>query len=97
MTKSLGNTPGNAWKDDAKKEQNYFFRVRTVIDEKGAVKSSLYGKIHGDFVIDPINSKTMIIIFTYYLNPTPNSRNIEFDPKQNLLKDLKSDERVDAP
>jgi len=33
----------------------------------------------------------------YYLNPTPNSRNVEFDPKQNLLKSLDPLEQVDAP
>jgi hypothetical protein len=35
--------------------------------------------------------------FTYYLNPTPNSHSMEFDPKQNLLKGLKFDEGVDEP
>ena len=38
---------------------------------------TLYGKIYGD----PI-----LLNFHYYLNPTPDDRNIEFDPKQNLLK-----------
>ena len=28
--------------------------------------------------------------FKYYLNPTINDRNVEFDPKQNLMKNLKS-------
>jgi hypothetical protein len=70
-------------RDDSR---NYFFRVRTVIDENGNVKSALYGKIYGDFMR-----------FRYYLNPEPNSRNVEFDPKQNLLKGLKSTEQVDAP
>jgi hypothetical protein len=35
--------------------------------------------------------------FSYYLNPTPNDRNIKFDPKQNLLGGLQSFERVSAP
>jgi len=35
--------------------------------------------------------------FSYYFNPTPNSRNIEFDPKQNRLKNLSSLETVTAP
>ena len=48
--------------------------VSTVLDANGNVKSALYGKIYGDFMK-----------FTYYLNPTPNSRNMEFDPKNNLL------------
>ncbi len=73
-------------KSNRDSNRNYFFRVQTVLDEKGQVKSALYGKIYGDFMQ-----------FRYYLNPTPNDRNIEFDPKQNLLKGLKSTERVEAP
>jgi hypothetical protein len=66
--------------------RNYYFRVRTVLDENGNVKSALYGKTYGDFMQ-----------FKYYLNPTPNDRNIEFDPKHNLLGGLKSFEGVSAP
>ena len=62
--------------------------MRTVLDENGNVKSALYGKIYGD---------PMQMNFRYYLNPTPNDRNIEFDPKQNLLGGLKPVEQVDAP
>jgi len=62
--------------------------VRTVLDSNGNAKSALYGKIYGD---------TMMMNFHYYLNPTPNDRNVEFDPKQNLLKNLKPDEGVSAP
>ena len=67
-------------------DRNYFFRVRTLLDEHGNVKSALYGKIYGDFMQ-----------FAYYLNPTPNDRNVEFDPKQNLLHGLKPTEEVTAP
>ena len=97
FSKSLSHTPKNGWKRDEVKEQNYYFRVRTDLDENGNVKSALYGKIYGDFGLDPINSKTTWIIFTYYLNPDPNSRNVEFDPKQNLMKNLKPGEGVSAP
>lgn len=79
-------TPGKSAQFDYDEKKNYFFRVRTVLDENGKIKSALYGKIYGDFMQ-----------FTYYLNPTPNDRNVEFDPKQNLLKGLKSFERVDVP
>ena len=34
---------------------------------------------------DPRGSKTSYIRFTYYLNPTPNDRNLEFDPTRNLM------------
>jgi hypothetical protein len=64
----------------------YYFRVRTKLDENGNVVSAHYGKIYGDFMQ-----------FRYYFNPTPNNRNIEFDPKQNLLGGLQSFEGVSAP
>ena len=66
--------PPEKVKWDYDPNRNYFFRVRTVLDANGNVKSALYGKIYGDFMQ-----------FTYYINPTPNSRNMEFDPKNNLL------------
>lgn len=100
LSKHLSHTPANGWIDDERdgnKEQNYYFRVRTVLDEQGNVKSALYGKIYDDLALDPINSKTIKIFFTYYLNPTPNSRNVEFDPKRNLIKNLKPLEGVEAP
>ena len=64
----------------------FYFRVRTKLDENGNVVSARYGKIYGD-----------LAQFTYYFNPTPNSRNIEFDPKQNLLGGLEAFEQVRQP
>lgn len=76
----------------------YFIRVRTVLDEQGNVKNALYGKIRGNFrfyagTIKPHSGMG----FDYYLNPTPNDRNVEFDPKQNLLKNLDWLEQVKDP
>jgi hypothetical protein len=65
--------------------RNYIFRVRTALDHQGNVVSARYGKIYGDFMQ-----------FTYYLNPTPNDRNIEFDPKQNLIGGIQSFEQATA-
>jgi len=65
----------NKMTDDAKRDRNYYLRVRTKLDENGNIISANYGKIYGDF---------MTII--YYFNPTPNDRNVEFDPSRNLLK-----------
>ncbi len=56
------------------------------LDEHGNVKSALYGKIYGDFMQ-----------FVYYLNPGANDRNVEFDPKHNLLTGLRSSEEVTRP
>lgn len=78
---------------DICENQNYYFRVRTKMDDKGNITSALYGKIHGDFQFDHRGRVT----FTYYLNPTPNDRNVEFDPKQNLFKNLSSLEKVREP
>jgi hypothetical protein len=60
--------------DDANRDRNYYFRVRTKLDADGRVVSAHYGKIYGDFMS-----------FIYYFNPTPNDRNVEYDPKRNLF------------
>ena len=100
ISKSMSRSPGKGWKHDdrhSNKEQNYYFRIRTVLDSQGNVKSALYGKIYDDFDLTPIKSKTVKILFSYYLNPEPNSRNTEFDPKHNLFKKLTIREQVSAP
>ena len=70
--------------DMAKTDVGYFFRVRTVADGE-RLSLANYGKIIGDIGVDPRESKTCAISFLYYYNPIPNSRNLEFDPKQNLF------------
>ncbi len=76
-----------------REDQNYFFRVRTVLDEKGRIKSALYGKIDGDIQFWG-NRK---VRFNYCLNPNPNDRNMEFDPKKNLFGTLPFNQRVTTP
>jgi hypothetical protein len=84
--------------EDVGKDQNYIFRIRTILENNGQVVSALYGKIYGDVRLY-IGTKAPKagIGFTYYLNPTPNDQNIEFDPKRNLFTNLKADERVTQP
>jgi hypothetical protein len=86
LTRETYAHPGLASKFEYDPNRIYLFRVRTALDHNGNVVSAHYGKIYGDFMQ-----------FSYYLNPTPNDRNIEFDPKQNLLGGLQSFERVSAP
>lgn len=74
--------------------EDFFFRVRTVLDENGNVKSALYGKIPGAIIC---GTRRTNIQFTYYLNPTPNDRNMEFDPKKNLFNNLDVLQQVTAP
>ncbi len=78
--------PNTKIKTNRDLNRNYFFRVRTLLDDKGNVVSANYGKIYGDFMT-----------FSYYLNPASNDRNIEFNPAQNLVRNLKFDEEVKAP
>jgi hypothetical protein len=68
------------------KNRNYYFRVRTETDKEGNIESAYYGKIYGEF-----------LSITYYLNPTPNDRNVEFDSEKNLFKDIRDDEKVWDP
>jgi len=76
-----------------REDQNYFFRVRTVLDENGKVKSALYGKIYGNIEqFRKRNTDEGGVVFTYYLNPTPNDRNMEFDPQKNLFKNILLDQ-----
>lgn len=73
--------------------QNYFLRIRTKLDENGHEIQANYGKVHGDFQF----WYTGEMRFTYYFNPTPNDRNLEFDPKRNLFTDLEDAMKVSEP
>jgi hypothetical protein len=46
-----------------------------------------------DFDFDPRGR----ITFSYLFNPTANDRNLEFDPKKNLFKNLESGEEIQKP
>ena len=77
-------------------DQNYFFRVRTRRDDEGEVLSALYGKIYGPFQIDNFikKSPTATLKFMYFLNPTDNDTNLEFDIHKNLYENLPPKNRV---
>ncbi len=78
---------------NSREDQNYFVRVRTVLDEKRQVKSALYAKIDGDIQFWA-NGR---LRFTYYLNPEANDRNMEFDVKRNRLGQLPELQRPSLP
>lgn len=74
----------------------YYFRVRTKTDASGKIVSAHYGKIYGPLTLVPVlknqaafkkSLKANLSISDLYFNPTPNDRNVEFDPKRNLLPD----------
>jgi hypothetical protein len=93
LVKHQQNERGQVPHIESRDDQNYFFRVRTKKDDRGNIVSALYGKISGN-IRGGISGK---LTFTYYLNPTLNDRNMEFDPKQNLFKNLPPLEQVSAP
>lgn len=64
----------------------YIFRIRTKLDENGKVQSSFYGKIDGR-IIGRISEKVPSIQMTYYVNGTANDRGLEWDLKNNLIRD----------
>jgi len=98
LEKRIGRSArGQPLNTGTREDQNYFFRVRTVLDEQGRIKSALYGKISGDMACDVINSRKGYVIFTYYLNPTSLDRNLEFDPQHNLSKGLRRSEKINEP
>jgi len=81
-------------------DANYTLRVRTVLDDKGKIKSAHYGKIYGDFEFGGAtldDSGHGVILFTYYLNPTESDRNLEFDPERNLFLERRGESRPREP
>jgi hypothetical protein len=76
--------------DDSSKILSFFIRIRSEVDAEGRVVKAMYGKIHAPFIfdargIDPWGkTRKQYVSFTYYVNPD-GTRNIEFDPKRNLL------------
>lgn len=96
---SLASTMERLLTDERLKDASYLmFRVRTVLDDEGNIVSARYGKIYGPIEYGESDSGSGgKIRFTYYLNPTPNDRNVEFDPEQNLFTDLKISEEVRSP
>lgn len=88
---------------------SYFFRTRSKEIEPGKFVFN-YTKFQdgfkfvmggGVFLEEPYRKKHPNeygnVEFTYFFNPTPNDRNLEFDPKQNLFTNLESTEQVREP
>jgi hypothetical protein len=93
---SLHQKPIRSFKFGGKEWEGYFFRVRTV-EQDGKIVSAHYGKIRGGIEIEPRETPTCTIIFTYYFNPTPNDRNLEWDAKRNLFGGLSWEESPREP
>ncbi len=84
--------------NEASPRANYVFRVRTVRNPDGTIRSALYGKLYGDpEFLGPDDAGKNHVVLTYYLNPTPNDRNLEYDRERNLATGFKVGERPTQP
>ena len=76
--------------------EGYLLRLRTQKDKDGKVVSAIYGKITSPFGLKDIlfrGNRRLFLNFDYYLNPTPNDRNLEYDQKSNLAPEADKDLR----
>lgn len=69
---------------NSRDEQMAYFRVRSKVDSDGNLMSAQYGKMYGD-IYGCWRDGKLTVRFLYYLNPTPNDRNMEFDSNRNLF------------
>jgi hypothetical protein len=66
--------------EDFPEKHNYVFRVRTSLTPSGEIASAYYGKLYDAFGWYTSNVPDQLgIMFVYFLNPTPNDRNLEDD------------------
>ncbi len=92
MLQRARRTVAGAVSTDESESQNYFFRIRTQMQD-GKILSALYGKISGNIEFWENGE----IRFAYYLNPEPLSRNMEFDLNRNLFRGLRGYEVISEP
>jgi len=87
------------WQIESQPGENYYFRVRTVLDAKGKVVRANYGKIYGKIEYGRYfrAEKPYITAEAYYFNPQVNDRNVEFDPDNNLAEIEESFMQVSNP
>lgn len=81
LIQRYARTPKRYLHHDFPEDRNYFFRVRTKLDDNGNLISAFYGKIYGNIVFGSNGA----LGFTYYINSNINDRNLEFDINKNLF------------
>jgi hypothetical protein len=78
-------------------EHSYALRINTEIDKNGKIISANYVRLMNNVNLFGVLAPTQGAVFTYYFNPTPNDRNLEFDPSRNLFTNLEPTEQVREP
>ncbi|MFA6173424.1 MAG: hypothetical protein WC701_07020 [Kiritimatiellales bacterium] len=74
-----------------------YFRVRSSTNTFGEVTNAYFGKFYGHVEIGGFHMEEVRVEMLYYLNPTSNDRNLEFDPRKNLFTNLGEFEQVYEP
>jgi hypothetical protein len=76
----------------------WFLRIRTERDKEGRITRAMYGKVKGPMEIGvPMPGPTLDFgTMVYYANPD-GTRNIEFDPKRNLIPNTPDYEKPTKP
>lgn len=81
--------------DEVDEGIGHYIRIRTVLDENGEIVSAYYGKVYGDFDFFGAHPDgSFVRADAYYINPTPNDRNVEAVPGESLLEGI---DRLDQP
>jgi hypothetical protein len=75
------------------KQVGFYLRTRVKLDADGKIISANYAKIYDDIRFDARGT----VSFWYYYNPTPNDRNLEFDPTRNLFPESMKGTNVANP
>lgn len=94
LTIMTSQDPNGNWVEGYRFTDNYIFRIRSEV-RGGKLIRAMYGKIRGPIQIEPRIDPSEIY-FRYYVNPDY-TRNLEFDPKQNLFGNLPDLEQVREP
>jgi hypothetical protein len=75
----------------------FFIRIRTKKNEDGYIETAYYCKIPSGVSLFGVLAEEPSLKMTYYCNSTSNDRNLEFNTKKNLFKNLKQTEKVWVP
>lgn len=75
---NFARTPSAILKDEGLKDAEYFImRSRVKKDNDGKIISALYGKFYRFAFDESDDGKTGYLLLQFYVNPTPNDRNLE--------------------
>lgn len=76
----------------------YYLLLRPRFDSEGRLVAAFYGKMYGDFKFNPtMSGKCEVQFSAYFINPTPNDRNVEAKVGASLIEGLDRDEIPTRP